>query len=103
MNTKENKKTMQRRPATLPAGATPAAPAADEAAPGGRVYTPAAPALLTPEQCAAAFGVCKSTVREWRRQGCPVVYIGRSMAGAGSRPRYDVAAVRSWLERKLHP
>lgn len=55
------------------------------------------PKLLTPADTAAAFGVCVSTLRRWRREGCPVYQIGIADAGKGSRPRYDAAAVKRWL------
>lgn len=53
--------------------------------------------LLPPADAAAALGVCLSTLRRWRREGCPVYQIGISLAGKGSRPRYDAAAVKKWL------
>lgn len=56
------------------------------------------PVLLSTKQAAAAFSVSASTIRAWRRAGCPVVYIGRARTGRGSRPRFEAAAVRAWLE-----
>lgn len=53
--------------------------------------------LCTPADTARAFGVSLSTVRYWRRAGCPVVYAGSVASGGASRPRYDLAAVKKWL------
>lgn len=53
--------------------------------------------LCTPADTARAFGVSLSTIRYWRREGCPVVYAGRATSGGASRPRYDLAAVKNWL------
>ena len=64
--------------------------------------TPAAmpPVLLSTKQAAAAFSVSASTIRAWRRAGCPVVFIGSARQGRGSRPRFEVAALRAWLEER---
>lgn len=53
--------------------------------------------LCTPADTARAFGVSLSTVRYWRREGCPVVYAGSVASGGASRPRYDLQAVKNWL------
>lgn len=56
----------------------------------------AAPEYLTRRQLAELLGCTTASIRNWEREGLPVVY-----AGAGS-PRYARAAVTAWLEgRKL--
>lgn len=53
--------------------------------------------LCTPADTALAFGVSLTTLRTWRRAGCPVIYAGRATSGGASRPRYDLQAVKKWL------
>lgn len=48
--------------------------------------------LLTQKKLAAELGVCVMTVRRWKE--CPRVAITKS------RHRYDLAAVRAWLESR---
>ncbi len=48
--------------------------------------------LITQKGIAAALGVCVATVRRWK--GCPRVAI------SPGRYRYDVGAVRAWLESR---
>lgn len=53
--------------------------------------------LLNTKEAAAAFAVSMSTVRAWKRAGCPVIFIGSARTGRGSRPRFEAAALRAWL------
>lgn len=48
--------------------------------------------LLTQRKTAQALGVCVTTVRRWK--DCPRVRI------SPGRYRYDLAAVRAWLETR---
>lgn len=48
--------------------------------------------LLTQRKLAHALGVCVVTVRRWKE--CPRVAISKG------RHRYDLAAVRAWLESR---
>lgn len=50
------------------------------------------PALLTTEALAHELSVSTKTVRRMQTQGLPCVRVG-------GRVRYDLAAVRAWLER----
>lgn len=59
--------------------------------------------LMTPAACARALSVSLSTLRRWRREGCPVYQVGTSLNGPGSSPRYDVAAVKKWLRARTAP
>ena len=45
--------------------------------------------MLTTAQLAAAMNVSTSTVARWNAEGCPCEW-------AGSRRRYDLAAVKEW-------
>lgn len=56
--------------------------------------------LLNTKEAAAAFAVSMSTIRAWKRAGCPVVFIGSARQGRGSRPRFEAAALRAWLEER---
>ena len=49
-------------------------------------------ALLTQRKLARSLGVCVTTVRRWKN--CPRVAI------TPGRYRYDLAAVRAWLETR---
>jgi excisionase family DNA binding protein len=51
------------------------------------------PALLTTEALAHELSTSTDTVRRLRDQGMPYVRVGTA-------PRYDLAAVRAWLERR---
>lgn len=66
---------------------------------GARSYGAVQP-LLTPCQLAKLCGVSAQVVSAWRKRGCPCVCIGRTLAGRGSRPRFDFDAVRLWLESR---
>ena len=56
---------------------------------------------LTPVQVAAALGVSLSTVIRWKSQGCPYRETRKViLCKQASRPRYDLAAVRAWLESR---
>lgn len=57
-------------------------------------------AFCTQKEVAAHFSVGAATVRRWHGLGCPRVYVTERKAGTGSRPRYDLAAVRAWLETR---
>ena len=46
--------------------------------------------LITQKELAAALGVCVSTIYRWKQ--CPKVAI------SNGRYRYDLAAVRAWLD-----
>ena len=48
--------------------------------------------LLTQRKIARALGVCVATVRRWKE--CPRIAI------SPGRYRYDLAAVRAWLESR---
>lgn len=45
--------------------------------------------MLTPAELAAALRVSTRTVARWDAEGCPCEW-------AGSRRRYDLAAVKAW-------
>ena len=45
--------------------------------------------MLTPAELAAALRVSTRTVARWDAEGCPCEW-------AGSRRRYDLAAVQAW-------
>ena len=55
-------------------------------------------ALYTRKEIAAMLGVGSLTIAAWEKQGCPAVYIGKLTNGKGSRPRYDLEKVKSWLD-----
>lgn len=48
--------------------------------------------LLTRAECARALGVSIPTIDRAIRDGCPKVTIGRAV-------RFDLAAVRAWMEK----
>lgn len=65
----------------------------DSLSPGGE--------WLNQKQLAAAMGVCLTTVKNWVRQGCPVVFIGEKKTfGKGSIQRFDLAEVKAWLKTR---
>ena len=45
--------------------------------------------MMTPAELAATMGVSTRTVARWDADGCPCEW-------AGSRRRYDLAAVKAW-------
>lgn len=56
---------------------------------------------LPPVELAAALGVSVVTVYRWKKQGCPCVEEKPNRAGVtGSRPRYNLQAVRAWLKQR---
>lgn len=55
---------------------------------------------LTPAELAAAFGVSRYTVRQWRYAGCPCVCINSGKCSTGHRFRYGLQQVRAWLESR---
>ena len=56
---------------------------------------------LTPAQVAAALSVSVPTVARWRSLGCPFLETRKvRLCKQASRPRYDLAAVRAWLESR---
>ena len=57
-------------------------------------------AFCTQKEVATHFCVGAATVRRWHGLGGPRVYVTERKAGTGSRPRYDLAAVRAWLESR---
>ncbi len=58
------------------------------------------PVLLPPRAAAAALGIKESTLRGYRRAGCPVVFAGNVITGGGSRPRYNPHAVAAWMAER---
>lgn len=58
------------------------------------------PVLLPPRAAAAALGIKESTLRGYRRAGCPVVFTGSTTTGGGSRPRYNPRAVAAWMAER---
>lgn len=56
------------------------------------------PALLTQGELAAALGCSQSTIRNLQKEGLPYVSMSRAVSGRQSRPRYDLAKVKAWLE-----
>lgn len=56
--------------------------------------------LLTHKEAARALGVCGVTLRRFRAEGCPAVYVGLKQKGRGIRPRYNLPAVLAWLEAR---
>lgn len=56
---------------------------------------------LTPTQVASVLGVSVPTVARWRKLGCPCQETRKViLCKQASRPRYDLAAVRAWLETR---
>lgn len=50
---------------------------------------------------AEKLGVSRALVSRWTKEGCPCVYIGRVMEPRrGSRPRYNLAEVETWLKTR---
>lgn len=56
-------------------------------------------ALKTQKEVATHFCVGVATVRRWHKAGCPRINVGSDKV-TGARPRYDLAAVRAWLENR---
>lgn len=58
------------------------------------------PALLTQRELAAAIGCSMGTIRNLQKEGLPYVSMSRSISGTSSRPRFNLAKVMKWLERR---
>lgn len=57
--------------------------------------------FMKQHELAASMRVSRNTVISWTREGCPCVYYGvKCSPGRGSRPRYDLEKVKTWLEER---
>lgn len=57
--------------------------------------------LLTRDQLAKLFKCSVNTITRLTKQGMPTYYIGaRQSAGKGSRPRYNLAVCKEWMEAR---
>jgi phage terminase Nu1 subunit (DNA packaging protein) len=56
---------------------------------------------LTPGQIAGALSVSVSTIWRWKKKGCPYKETRENAIGKhASRPRYDLEAVKSWIQEQ---
>lgn len=58
------------------------------------------PALLTQRELAAALGCSMGTIRNLQKEGMPYISMSRAASGTQSRPRFNLAKVVKWLERR---
>lgn len=57
--------------------------------------------LLSAKQLAQYFQVSRALVSKWTKEGAPCTYIGTvKEPRRGSRPRYDIAQVETWLKSR---
>ena len=54
---------------------------------------------ITGRELRQALGVSAPTVTLWKQQGCPHFCLGKS-AGCGSRARFELDKVTTWLEER---
>lgn len=54
---------------------------------------------LLQEEIAAVLGVSPGTIRNYSKQGMPVIYAGKVKGSHGSRPRYLYRDCITWLEK----
>lgn len=56
---------------------------------------------ISGKELASEMKVSLGTITRWTKEGCPCVYIGRVMEPRrGSRPRYNLAEVETWLKTR---
>lgn len=53
---------------------------------------------MTQAGLAEALHCTPASIRHLHKEGLPRVYVGKAQKGRGSRPRYDLARVKAWLE-----
>ncbi len=52
----------------------------------------------TIKEIAATFGVCRSTIYAWKKQGCP--YLNLTPGASRETCRFTVAGVEEWLRTR---